>query len=364
MLNKTSRVIFLVVLLLVTAGVAIGQTVHWKIKINTGELGQIIGVASGGAETPIITIPQSTGNVGIGTTNPTAKLNISGSNYVAFRADDATIAGSNKGYEAYIYSTLDGAQGTYIGNNTTNPLYLMTGYTARIKIISGASSYTGTNNDWKIGIGASPEAADARLVVCRTTSGAGAMCTIPTNLPTVALLGSTNNLTTGSSIRALGKIETAGNVRSAGGYETGGIDLGEYILIEGRVSDYEQGDALVISSQQNTFKKSGQKYDSKVAGIVTTTAGYIGGAPDEGTPAPPNKVVMALAGQLPAKVSAENGPIEVGDFLTTASRLGYLMKCPTETSEQKLRCMGTIVAKALEPLKAGQGKIMVLLTLQ
>ena len=72
-----------------------------------------------------------------------------------------------------------------------------------------------------------------------------------------------------------------------------------------------------------------------------------------------NKVPLALVGQVPCKVTTENGPIQIGDLLVTSSTPGYAMKGTDRT-----QMLGAIVGKALEPLPAGAGLIRVLVTLQ
>ena len=73
----------------------------------------------------------------------------------------------------------------------------------------------------------------------------------------------------------------------------------------------------------------------------------------------PGYAPVALIGRVKAKASAEAGPIRVGDLLTTSETPGCLMRC-----EDISRCAGAIAGKALEPLVKGQGKILVLVTLQ
>ena len=68
---------------------------------------------------------------------------------------------------------------------------------------------------------------------------------------------------------------------------------------------------------------------------------------------------MAMVGRVPTKVSAENGPIRVGDLLVTSSTMGYAMK-GTDRSQM----LGAIVGKAMESMDSGTGVIMVLVTLQ
>jgi hypothetical protein len=70
----------------------------------------------------------------------------------------------------------------------------------------------------------------------------------------------------------------------------------------------------------------------------------------------PGRPLLALMGRVYVKATAENGPIRVGDLLTTASVPGYAMRC--DSPEE---CGGAIVGKALEPLDEGEGLIEALM---
>ncbi len=257
------------------------------------------------------------------------------------------------------------ATGPELGTYTDHPLALSTHDTRRVIVTGSTGILSG-----RMGIGANPKGAidvDARLVVCRTGNLAtNTLCTMPSNNPTVAVFGSSNDATTGSSVRARGVIEAQGGFRTpaGGSIQSGMSDLGEYVAVAGKAHEYEQGDVLVIGVQPNKFTKSLKPFDPKVAGIVTTTAGYIGGVTEQGLPPTSSHVVMALVGQLQAKVSTEQGIVKMGDLLTTSSTAGTLMKCPSVTIEDKLKCVGAVTAKALEPLSQSHGLIKVLLTLQ
>lgn len=61
--------------------------------------------------------------------------------------------------------------------------------------------------------------------------------------------------------------------------------------------------------------------------------------------------LLALMGRVFVKATTENGPIRPGDLLVSASKPGYLMRCP-EPSE----CVGAIIGKALTPLAQDQGE--------
>jgi hypothetical protein len=78
-----------------------------------------------------------------------------------------------------------------------------------------------------------------------------------------------------------------------------------------------------------------------------------------GSEASKAEVPMAMVGRVPTKVSAENGPIKVGDLLVTSSTMGYAMK-GTDRSQM----LGAVIGKALGSLDSGKGVIQVLVTLQ
>ena len=65
---------------------------------------------------------------------------------------------------------------------------------------------------------------------------------------------------------------------------------------------------------------------------------------------------IALLGRVPTKVTAENGPIKIGDNIISSSRPGYGMKCDNYS-----KCQGAIVGKALQKLEGEEGVIEVLI---
>lgn len=132
----------------------------------------------------------------------------------------------------------------------------------------------------------------------------------------------------------------------------GAIDVAEWIKADGAL---EAGDVVVIDgSVDNKVKLSTFAYDTAVAGVVSTKPHLLMGEEYKGTDA----VMLAVAGRVPVKVVVENGPIRRGDLLTTSRMPGYAMRC-----DDRLKCAGAIVGKALEPLETGKGKIMALISL-
>jgi len=86
-------------------------------------------------------------------------------------------------------------------------------------------------------------------------------------------------------------------------------------------------------------RKSQHEYEHKVLGVISTKPGLtIGGDDQQGLRGVP--VFLALIGRVPIMVSTENGPIQVGDLLTTSSTSGVAMKA-TKT--------GPVIGKSLSP---------------
>ena len=99
------------------------------------------------------------------------------------------------------------------------------------------------------------------------------------------------------------------------------------MAVVGDRSTYAAGDLLVIERTTNRhLALARQPYSSLVAGIYSTKPGMLGSTRgvDE-TPAK-DEVPLAVVGIVPCKVSAENGPIQVGDLLVTSSTPGHAMR--------------------------------------
>jgi len=115
------------------------------------------------------------------------------------------------------------------------------------------------------------------------------------------------------------------------------------------------GDVLVSDkAHPGKLRKNDSAYDKKVTGIVSWSPAIsfkgshlmIGETP--GTFTKGTNPPVALLGRVACKVSIENGPIEPGDLLTTSSTKGHAMKA-TDLEKSP----GAIVGKALEPFSGG-----------
>ena len=137
-----------------------------------------------------------------------------------------------------------------------------------------------------------------------------------------------------------------------------GGDYAESVDVVGDRTNYATGDVLVIDpSNPSKFLKSAEPYSTAVAGIFSTKPGTVGRR--QTTPKNSDEIPMAIVGIVPAKVSAENGPIRPSDLLVSSATTGYAMK-----GTDRGRMLGAVVGKAMGSLDSGTGVIEVLVTLQ
>jgi hypothetical protein len=120
------------------------------------------------------------------------------------------------------------------------------------------------------------------------------------------------------------------------------------------------GTVVVLNQASiNEVVPSSEPYDTTVAGVVSAQPGLILGE------AARSKAKIATTGRVRVRVDASRAPIRIGDLLVTSGKRGTAMRSePLEVAGAKLHRPGTLIGKALEPLKSGEGEILVLLSLQ
>lgn len=142
---------------------------------------------------------------------------------------------------------------------------------------------------------------------------------------------------------------------------TGGSDLSENFDIAAGALAIEPGSVVAIDpASPGNLRLSTEAYDRKVAGIVSGADGVKPGLlmGQKGSVADGDYPV-ALTGRVYCKVDASFGAIEPGDLLTTSPTPGHAMKVTDHTQAQ-----GAILGKAMTALEAGQGTVLVLVSLQ
>ncbi len=140
--------------------------------------------------------------------------------------------------------------------------------------------------------------------------------------------------------------------------EITGADLVE--AFETADGTHEPGSVLVIDPENaGELILSQTPYDKKVAGIVSGANGIEHGIQMGKDSALDGDHLIAMTGRVYVKCSTENGAIEPGDLLTTASLPGHAMKASDSS-----RAFGSVIGKAMTGLEDGEGFVLVLVSLQ
>jgi hypothetical protein len=160
-----------------------------------------------------------------------------------------------------------------------------------------------------------------------------------------------------AKLHVVGDGKLTGNLTVDGNIAAKYQDVAEWVE-----SSQELTPATVVvldTTKSNQVVAATQSYDSRVAGVISLKPGLALGEQSEG------RVLVATTGRVKLKVDASNGPIQIGDLLVTSDREGYAMKSlPIEVGGVRIHRPGTIIGKALESLATGTGEILVLLSLQ
>lgn len=153
------------------------------------------------------------------------------------------------------------------------------------------------------------------------------------------------------------KLDITGNIKVSGNINAKYQDLAEWVDSS---EDLNAGTVVVLDvTRSNHVVASTASYDTRVAGVISARPGITLGEHAEG------KVLVATTGRVKIKVSAKNGPINIGDLLVTSDQQGVAMKSnAVEIGGVHMHRPGTLIGKALEPLVQGTGEILVLLSLQ
>jgi hypothetical protein len=120
----------------------------------------------------------------------------------------------------------------------------------------------------------------------------------------------------------------------------------------------EPEDVMVID-QEGKLKQSTKTYDKRVAGVISGAGNYKPGLVLDKRKSNENRKSISLMGKVYCKVDAQSAPIDVGDLLTTSSTKGHAMK-----AADPAKAFGSVIGKALRPLKAGISSIPILIALQ
>jgi len=290
--------------------------------------------------------------VGIGTSSPICALDIRAAN-IAYKGQVVLVDTSAPSTSVSSYAAMSG-WGSNIGSGTTGRLWSFGSLSRGNHDICLYNQKAGQIQFW---------AGGAPKLTVTPTGPVGIGTTDPS--ATLHVIGSESNLLALYDSTVPGnpvfKVEKSGDVRadgtyycSDGSFHTGEADVAERINASEWV---EPGNVVEIDPEHpGFFRKANSPYSTRVAGIISTSPGVVLGNDFDATEDDwdDNRPVLAIAGRVPVKATAENGSIQIGDLLVSSSVPGVAMK-----GTDQLSCLGAVIGKAMEPLDEGSGVIMV-----
>lgn len=279
---------------------------------NNGTLG-IGGILNGAA----LLMVTASGNVGIGTTSPAAKLDVQGGSIHAVGAESRLAFGTYSDPEVNVVRDLKlGSNGLAVNGG--------------ILVNGGLSVFGGgVSIDGNVGI------ALDQYDVQRDGEPS-------------------SPLVVHGDIR----IKGSGNLRVFGGdVLLEGADCAEDFDVAG--DQPPDPGTVVVIDEGGALRESEGAYDKKVAGVVSGAGEYRHGLVLDKRSSKEGRIPVALVGKVYCKVDAQYSPIEVGDLLTTSPTPGHAMK-----AWEPRKAFGSVIGKALRPLTKGQSTIPILIALQ
>jgi hypothetical protein len=158
------------------------------------------------------------------------------------------------------------------------------------------------------------------------------------------------------------RINSAGAGFFDGGVNTSGADYAESVRAVGR-AHLHPGDVLSVASGHGYAVTAAHgRYSPRVMGVYSTRPAVLAIGKHRIGQSLAGQVPVAMMGVVPTKVTAAGGAIRPGDLLTTSRVPGYAMRAkPVRIRGIAIYPQGTILGKALQPLRHGRGVIRVLL---
>ena len=255
------------------------------------------------------------GNVGIGTTTPSAQLEVAGPTAkIRVNRNDGTGL-----FDLAVSSVMAGSSADFF----VTPGQPSSGIVLRGRDSGGSIiNALGIDRNGNVGIGTTAPTAKLEVNGSLKVTGAGNSVTTPV-------------LTV-----------------------TGGADVAEPFHISTR--DIPKGSVVVIDEEHpGQLKLSDSAYDRRVAGIVSGAGGVQPGITLSQQGVLEGGQNVALSGRVYVQADAAHGPIKPGDMLTTSATPGHAMKVSDHAQAQ-----GAILGKAMSRLESGKGLVLVLVTLQ
>jgi hypothetical protein len=139
---------------------------------------------------------------------------------------------------------------------------------------------------------------------------------------------------------------------------TGGTDIAEPFKMSRE--NTPMGSVVIIDEEDiGRLKLSEVAYDTRVAGIVSGANGINPGISLSQQGVTEGGQNVALSGRVYVLADASSNAIKPGDLLTTSDTPGHAMKVTDHAKAQ-----GAVIGKAMSALAAGEGMVLVLVSLQ
>ncbi len=141
----------------------------------------------------------------------------------------------------------------------------------------------------------------------------------------------------------------------------GGSDLAELFEITGDQKEVQPGMLVSLDPKEDgKLRLTRHSYDRSIAGVVSGANGVKPGIlmGQDGTLATGSELVT-ITGRTYVLCNTDNGPIKIGDLLTSSPIPGTGMK-----ASRKRKSRGTIIGKAMSTLVGDKGYVLVLVSLQ
>jgi hypothetical protein len=165
-------------------------------------------------------------------------------------------------------------------------------------------------------------------------------------------------------------VHADGNISAQNNVNAKNINVKEDIILansdcaeEFDLEDSSTGEPLpgcvMVIGDEGSVRLSTSAYDKRVAGVISGAGAFKPGIILDRRTSDSRRPAVALMGRVFCKADTTNGPIEVGDLLTTSGTPGHAMKA-TDSS----RAFGAVIGKALRRLREGKDLIPILIALQ
>ncbi|WP_051317057.1 hypothetical protein [Ectobacillus panaciterrae] len=217
-----------------------------------------------------------------------------------------------------------------------------------VTTVPGASGVFGANNSAKgAGVhGNGPEVGVGGF----SEGGKGVLAQSKTGIGILAQGG-------GLAGRFEGNVHVTGNLTSDGDIFLSHADCAEdFDIFE---ADTIEPGTVMSFHEDGSLQQSQYAYDKRVVGVVSGAGNYKPGIILDKQQERMNRKPVALMGKVYCKVDADYAPVEIGDLLTTSATPGHAMK-----ATDPFKAFGTVIGKAMHPLKEGKGLIPILVALQ